>query len=80
VITSGSLNDPTVQEFHRLVNETFLPNKLLVHAQKGGFIASKNPIVSTLTEQEEKPLVHICENFTCGMPMETVEQLEKSLQ
>ncbi|CAO3661957.1 unnamed protein product [Umbelopsis ramanniana] len=80
VITSGSLNDPTVQEFHRLVNETFLPNKLLVHAQKGGFIASKNPTVSTLTEQEEKPLVHICENFTCGMPMETVEELEKSLQ
>jgi uncharacterized protein YyaL (SSP411 family) len=51
-----------------------------VHAQKGGFIASKNPTVSTLAEQEEKPLVHICENFTCGMPMETVEEVEKSLQ
>ncbi|KAI8577105.1 hypothetical protein K450DRAFT_253677 [Umbelopsis ramanniana AG] len=80
VITSGPLDDPTVKEFHRLVNETFLPNKLLVHAQQGSFIASKNPTVSTLTNQDQKPLVHICENFTCGMPMETVEELEKSLQ
>jgi uncharacterized protein YyaL (SSP411 family) len=79
-VTSGSLDDPVVQGFHQLVNETFLPNKLLVHAQKGGFIASKNPLTNTLTEEDKKPLVHICENFTCGMPIETVEELEKSLQ
>ncbi|KAG2175483.1 hypothetical protein INT43_001130 [Umbelopsis isabellina] len=78
-VISGSRNDSLVQQFQKTINETFVPNKVLVYAEKDGYLASVNQTVESLTKGEQKPLVHICENFTCGLPMDNLEELQDAL-
>ncbi|KAM3588494.1 hypothetical protein VKS41_000938 [Umbelopsis sp. WA50703] len=78
-VISGPRDDSLVQQFQKTINETFVPNKILVFAEKDGYLASVNQTVESLTKGEQKPLVHICENFTCGLPMDSLEQLQHAL-
>ncbi|CAG8700111.1 3335_t:CDS:1, partial [Dentiscutata heterogama] len=51
------------------------------------FLLEKNEMVKAIVEgefaqetEDNVPSVHICENFTCGMPISNVEELVDKLK
>ncbi|KAI1788099.1 hypothetical protein LXA43DRAFT_1161917, partial [Ganoderma leucocontextum] len=73
--------------FLGLIRSTFIPNRVLLHFDPGNppfGVANFNGSVRSLVEELEergdvKENVRICENFTCGLPIETEEELKKRL-
>lgn len=66
----------------RKVRSHFLPNRILVYARPGGLLSRQNELLGCLAtnENERKPCVaHICRNFTCSLPVSTIEDLETLL-
>ena len=70
-----------------LIRSTFVPNRVLLHFNPSNppfGIANVNGSVRSLVEdlgkrKDVNENVRICENFTCGMPIEDVEELKKRL-
>ncbi len=70
-----------------LIRSTFIPNRVLLHfdpANPPFGIANVNGSVRNLVQEREErgkveENVRICENFTCGMPIESEEELKKRL-
>ncbi|ORY93393.1 hypothetical protein BCR43DRAFT_376106 [Syncephalastrum racemosum] len=55
----------------------WVPNQMLAYAQKEGLLARENNVVREVMDTQA---VYICENFTCGLPLRGVDELEKSLR
>ncbi|PIL27795.1 hypothetical protein GSI_10948 [Ganoderma sinense ZZ0214-1] len=70
-----------------LIRSTFIPNRVLLHFNPSNppfGIANVNGSVRSLVEEVQKRKdvkenVRICENFTCGLPIEDAEELKKRL-
>lgn len=67
-----------------LIRSVFMPNRVLIHldpAHPPSELAKVNATLRSLIEQgvDAKPNVRICENFTCGLPIENTEELKKVL-
>ncbi|TBU27045.1 hypothetical protein BD311DRAFT_866380 [Dichomitus squalens] len=74
--------------FLKLIRSTFIPNRVLIHFDPSNpprGIAKHNGSVRSLIEELEKKEgehrenVMICENFTCGLPIESVDELKHKL-
>ncbi|KAI8328880.1 spermatogenesis-associated protein 20 [Chlamydoabsidia padenii] len=81
IVLAGNPKDATMQTYQDLVNQAFLPNKLVIQAKGNGFVHDHNTLISKIaTSSTEKPTAFICENFTCGLPIQDVVQLKKRLE
>lgn len=67
-----------MEPFIRVVSENFMPNKLVARAKKDGIIAEKNPIIAQLS-LEPTTQAFVCENFSCGLPIQSADQLQKKI-
>lgn len=78
---TGEPGDQELEKFKQIVSKAFIPNKLVVLAKKDGIIAEKNNIIEQLAvkAQGERPAAHICEHFTCGLPIKDVQELRKQI-
>ena len=61
-----------------------MPNRVLIHLDPSDppvELAKVNATLRSLIEQgqDTRPNVRVCENFTCGLPIEDVEELKKIL-
>ncbi|KAI0707578.1 hypothetical protein C8T65DRAFT_740356 [Cerioporus squamosus] len=74
----------------KLIRSTFIPNRVLIHldqANRPRKLAELNASLRSLDAEldkkgpgvEVKENVRICENFTCGLPIEDAEELKKRL-
>ncbi|KAL7283967.1 hypothetical protein ACG7TL_001239 [Trametes sanguinea] len=72
----------------KLIRSAFVPNRVLIHLDPRNpprELAKINGSLRSLVEDLDKggakikENVRICENFTCGLPIEDVEELEKKL-
>ncbi|KAF9809802.1 hypothetical protein IEO21_07245 [Rhodonia placenta] len=83
---------PRQSPFLDVIRERFIPNRVLIHidpAHPPRNLARANATLRTLIEDLDKnkgvdvattvPSVHICENFTCGLPIKSVEKLKSIL-
>lgn len=50
---------------------------MLAYARREGLLARENSVVREVVDTRA---VYICENFTCGLPLRGVDELEKSLR
>lgn len=83
VILLGALDHATVHSFLRTVRDLFLPNRVLLYVRAGGLLAKLNETIGALGQkgdQNVRPEAHVCENFTCGMPVHEVEELKEMLE
>ncbi|KAI0360365.1 hypothetical protein OH77DRAFT_1393719 [Trametes cingulata] len=74
--------------FLKAIRAVFIPNRVLVHldpANPPRELAKVNGSLRSLVEEVEskgapaRENVRICENFTCGLPIEDVDELKKRL-
>ena len=85
IIIAGNKDDDVFNNMVEAVNSLFLPDKVLICCE------SKNPFktIPYLNEiikspdlpdrQAGKTLVYICENFSCKLPVDNVEEFKKIL-
>ncbi|KAI0674624.1 hypothetical protein C8Q78DRAFT_1067592 [Trametes maxima] len=83
--TGTALDSPLL----KAIRSGFLPNRVLIHLDPNTpprELARVNGSVRSLVEELDKDPgsatrehVRICENFTCGLPIEDVEELKKRL-
>lgn len=74
-----------METYNDLVNQAFIPNKLVIQAKDSGFVHDHNSLIAKIAatsaqEQQGKPTAFVCENFTCGLPIQDVTQLKRLLQ
>ncbi|KAI8979591.1 hypothetical protein BDF20DRAFT_870526 [Mycotypha africana] len=83
IVLAGDIENHTLQLFRSTVFQYFLPNKLIAFVRPNGFLAKKNEIIQQIAAQEsqtgQKVAAYICENFTCGLPISSKEELEQRL-
>ena len=67
-------------EFARQVWSDYLPAKVVVSSDPSGENAGLIPLLAERRMIDGKATAYVCENFTCQMPVTTVEELRKELQ
>ena len=73
-------NDETqLEPFKKIISQAFVPNKISVQAKRGGLIAEKNQIVAQLAS-DDKAAAYVCENFTCGLPVEDINEFRAKIE
>jgi len=79
VITSKSFDDE-VKEFLEIINEKYLPNKvvLLKTERNKDELAIRSPFTKDL-KIFETPAIYVCENFSCRVPVRGKAKLKKIL-
>ncbi|SAM00820.1 hypothetical protein [Absidia glauca] len=85
IVLAGNSDDKTMETYNDLVNQAFIPNKLVIQAKDSGFVHDHNSLIAKIAatsaqEQQGKPTAFVCENFTCGLPIQDATQLKKLLQ
>ncbi|CAO3608917.1 unnamed protein product [Cunninghamella blakesleeana] len=82
VVLAGNTTKSNIDTYVNEINHNYIPNKLVILAKEDGFIQNNNDIVSQIaTSQKDKKNVtaFICQDFTCGLPIDNLKQLKKSL-
>ncbi|KAI8142713.1 spermatogenesis-associated protein 20 [Fennellomyces sp. T-0311] len=78
IVLTGQ-DESQLKPFEQVISQVFVPNKVAVRAKKGGFIEKKNPIVAQLAN-ETKAAAYVCENFTCGLPVEDIKTFKAKIE
>jgi hypothetical protein len=82
IVVVGELSDARTEELLGEVRRHFLPRAitLLADGAEGqNFLAEKNEAVRAMKPVDGKPVVYICEDFTCKAPVTDVRELRKLL-
>ncbi len=64
------------------VRRHFLPNQVLLLADNrapGSYVKERLAILRTVEKKEDEATAYVCENFTCSLPTNSVEELEKQI-
>lgn len=83
MIVVGDRKEVKTQELLERIYARWIPNRLLVHVDPQALpkkLADGNEVVKALIAGGDwTPSVRVCEAGVCGMPIESVEELEKEL-
>ncbi len=82
IVISGDPDHPVSREMVRLVREAFLPNKVLLYKStgpEGEALSRVAPFVGPMVPAADKPTAYVCEQYACRKPVQTAEDLRKSL-
>jgi uncharacterized protein len=69
-------NDNITQEMIREIHKRYLPGKILIHVKEG---EAGITFASKIIQPGGKTKAYVCENFTCRLPVESVEELMEIL-
>ncbi|KAL1923917.1 uncharacterized protein VTP21DRAFT_6952 [Calcarisporiella thermophila] len=80
VVVCGGEADEKVAELLEVVRNTFMPNAVIVRttANSESYLAQKNQTIRGFVGNQNAS-VHVCENFTCGLPVDNAEDLAAKL-
>ncbi|MCA9407701.1 MAG: thioredoxin domain-containing protein [Candidatus Omnitrophica bacterium] len=82
IVIAEVVKDQNVSNFLKVINEFFLPNKvLLMHPAQGNEMIEKiSPFIKSQTATESKTTVYLCENHVCKLPIIDEEILRNTLE
>jgi len=83
VVLAGPSDHPLTLALRRVAFEEFLPFTVLLHAGEGEErtrLAALAPHASSMGSADGAPTAFVCENFTCRLPVHTVEELRAQLR
>ena len=76
----GDPADARTQEFLKLINSTYLPNRVLMLSNPAKPDANvDSPLLENRPLVDGKPAVYLCRNYVCGLPATTIEMLKQQL-
>ena len=52
---------------------------MLCDGNEDSFLASKLSVFKTLERKDGKATAYVCKDYTCSLPVNSVEELEKTL-
>ncbi|MBI4463543.1 MAG: thioredoxin domain-containing protein [Acidobacteria bacterium] len=80
----GNLQDSQTRQLLRVVQDSYLPNKVVALLDPSWpDVSTFTQCVPLLADKEAlngKPTAYVCRNFACQQPTQTPEQLQKQLQ
>lgn len=77
IILRGNLHSERMKTLLDIINDTFIPNKILLHSSDG--LENISPFISNILNNESKDAVYVCENYHCNLPTNDPEELKKLL-
>lgn len=78
IILTGDLENEKSNELKKFIDETFIPNKVLLHATKE--LEKISPFINNLIKDAKEINVYVCENYQCNLPTDDTEKLKELLQ
>ncbi|MEO8665070.1 MAG: thioredoxin domain-containing protein [Ignavibacteria bacterium] len=78
IILSGNSDGADFKELKKIIDETYIPNKVELYASKQMMNVSK--FISNIVSDGNKLSVYVCENYQCNLPISDPENLKKLLQ
>ncbi|RUS82796.1 hypothetical protein EGW08_009460 [Elysia chlorotica] len=81
IVVVGDKNSEDTKELLSVVHKNFLPNKVLIvtDGDENGFIQKKSKAISNFRKLDGAATAFVCENFTCSLPVNSAQALEKLL-
>jgi hypothetical protein len=82
IVIRGDKKNQTTQNMIRLVQKSFLPHKVLLlqsEGAEGERLAQLSSFINPMITCNQKPMVYVCEQFSCKKPMTEVEELQSFL-
>ncbi|MDY6845369.1 MAG: thioredoxin domain-containing protein, partial [Thermodesulfobacteriota bacterium] len=82
IVIAGNPAHETTQALIEVVRRAFLPNKvLLLHSCKEDEkkLSEFAPFVEVLIPRDQHPVVYICEQFMCQVPIQDISELKAVL-
>ncbi len=77
----GGLSDERTTALLRVIRETYLPNRVLLHADPSGAQARLNsPLLRGRELVNGAPAVYVCRGYACRQPVTTPEALRAELE
>jgi uncharacterized protein YyaL (SSP411 family) len=82
IIICGDLKAEDTTALLRCIHIHYLPNKVVLvdNGREDSFLRGKIKILSSLVKVDGKATAYVCENFTCKLPVNSVDELEKLLK
>jgi len=81
VIVTGNPNCEVKKSMLKFLGETLFPNKVVIQNGNGPwteFMLEKNPILKDIPT--DLTSAYICKNFSCSLPVKTVEELRTQIE
>jgi hypothetical protein len=80
IVLVGDKNGASEQELLKRIHLLYLPNKTIQIAEPGQPADKLPPLLAGKTQQDGKPTVYVCHNFTCSPPVIEWEKLRSLLE
>jgi uncharacterized protein YyaL (SSP411 family) len=83
IVLAGDPRKPGTRALLRVVNERFLPNRILLLADSGPSqkrLGHWLPFVAAMKPIGGQPTAYICEHYTCKLPTSDLKEVAKLLQ
>lgn len=77
IIFSGNYNSDRFREMKKIVDENFIPDKVLLYASDGMKNISK--FIGNIVSDGKNERVYVCENYKCNLPVDDPEELKELL-
>lgn len=82
IVVAGDLGQEPTRKMVEVLQSTFLPNRVLLHAASGADgekLAKLAPFVEDLRFSGGQPVVYLCEDHACRNPIRSVDELKQVL-
>ncbi|XP_009067463.1 PREDICTED: spermatogenesis-associated protein 20 [Acanthisitta chloris] len=81
VVICGDPQGEDTKEMLRCIHSVFSPNKVLMLADgdSAGFLYRQLPFFASLERKDGKATAYLCSNFTCSLPVTSVQELRGML-
>ncbi len=77
IVIVGERNE--TEKILKVINKKYNPNRIIILKSAGTNLIKLAPYVKEMVEIQNKPTVYICQNFTCKLPINSLEEIEKNL-
>ena len=77
IILSGDRHDEDFEKMLNKINNTYIPNKIIIYADESAINIS--PFIENIIVKEKGNKVYICKDYKCDLPLNNSEELEKAL-
>ena len=80
IVLCGDKETPDMNAMIACVNKSSLPSRvLIVHDGSDNCIVNALEVLKTMQPVHGKVTAFVCRNYSCSLPVSSVEELEKSL-
>lgn len=78
----GDPGSDDLQALKDCVAKHYLPNKVTIvcDGTSDKFLKGKQDFLNTLTKKDSRATAYVCENYTCDLPVTSVQDLERVLK